>query len=169
MSMQNDEEVVLDDQGNAILNPRIREEKRAAEKERDQLRKENRNLQLQANAARIGIAGEGMGKFFLEHYDGAVDEESIKTAAREAGVTLAGQQQSDQQSFEQRREAQLQKELDELRGVSSATSDRNGESDLTALKELENRLRGARTEAEFDDIMASPDAQRLRDRPINFN
>lgn len=169
MSMQ-DDEILTDNEGNAILNPKIREEKRQAEKDRDRLIKENRDLNLRVVFSEVGVPTDGMGKFFREHYSGEVDIESVRSAVREAGIQLGGQSQGESKpTWEQARAAQLEEELARLRSGSTATSDINSDSDLTALKELENRLRAAKSPEEFDDIMASPEAQRLSDRPVNFN
>lgn len=176
MSMQGDEqsELLYDDQGNAILNPRIREHQRALERDKAALEKEVALLRVGSLMDRLGVGTTGAGKFFREHYAGPADEESVKAAAQDAGALTGntgggdtGGSTASDQEIQQR-----QDELDRLRRANNATNGTSSSDSLGELEEIKAKMRKAvaeGNEAEFDALMESAELLRLSQQPINFN
>ena len=78
-----------DDQQDAgVLDPKIREELRQARADRKALKEMKDELDAQKResaGAKAGLPDTPGAKFFLQHYSGPMDAESIKNAAQEMG------------------------------------------------------------------------------------
>lgn len=171
MSDQEAEGVVYDDDGNPVLNPKIREQMRRQERELKEANAKLRDADLRVVYAELGVSTEGPGKFFRDNYSGPTDKESVKTAALEAGaIAPAAPSSTPPPAATAQRELELQAELDALRGISGATSTTGTETG-TSMNEMLAKLREAAKKsdpAEFDALLESEEMQRLGSQPISF-
>ena len=159
--MADDDEVLSDSEGNAVLNPRIREQLRNQEQQLKETTKRLRDAELRAVFTELGIPSTGLAKLFRDGYQGEPTLEAVKSAASEydgllptATTTLDSQQAND---------------LEALRRINNASDTTNVKDATEVLQETLTRLRNAKDLAEYDEIMASPEVQALRSQPISFN
>lgn len=151
------EEVTLDNDGNAVLNPRIREQLRNQEKQLAEAQKQLRNSELRAIYAELGIANTGTSKLFRDTYSGDVSLEAVRNAASEYDVLPKSSVDAGQQG-----------ELEALRRVNGATDSTTSTDAQTTLNDILAKLKKAKNTDEFDEIMGSPEVQALRHQPISF-
>lgn len=169
--MSDEPEVQLDAAGNAVLNPKIREQMRKQAKENEDLRKQVAELALGGVYSDLAIPTTGAGKFFRDHYDGPTDRASVEAAAKEAGVIgePSGQQRNEPTAEERAARAEvLERELKTLRSIQSGTSTLGDGETGNSLAEWEAKLRAAKTTTEFDAIVESDEYQRLKSQQIVF-
>ncbi len=161
MSDDVNDELVFDSNGDAVLNPRIREQLRSQEKELGQMKKQLRDSELKAVFAELRIPNEKAGKLFRDTYAGEVTLEAVRRAAEDYDVLPKG---DETQSLDPQRQA----ELDALRRVNNAT-ETNTSSDATeVMQDVLAKLRSAKSTEEFDAIMSSPEVRALGSQPISF-
>lgn len=160
MSDESANDVEFDSEGNAVLNPRIREQLRNQERENAALKKQLRDTELKAIYAELRIPNEKAGKLFRDTYSGDVTLEAVRSAAAEYDV-LPG---APDPVVDSRRNA----ELDALRRVNGATDANETKDAQEVLQEVLAKLKAAKSVEEFDAIMASGEVQSLAHSPISF-
>ena len=163
MNDDTQDELTYDSDGNAVLNPRIREQLRSQEKQLAEMKKQVRDSELKAVFTELGIPSTGLAKLFRDGYQGEATLDAVRSAASEYDG-LIPKPASEQTSQEPDRQA----ELDALRRVNGATDPTNTTDASDVLKDVLKRLKAAKDTDEFDDIMASPEVQALRSQPISF-
>ena len=140
-----------DDDLNEVLDPNIREELKRARKREQEFQELQERLQATEKAAafdKAQIPETGAGKFFRDHYDGPLDEASIKAAAADAGVVSAAAPPAADPAIE--RELEAQRLL--AGGVRG-----QGEGDVDPVEKFEQELKAARRE--FNSHPGDPVAQ----------
>jgi hypothetical protein len=161
MSNIESDELVFDENGDKVLNPRIREQMRSQEKQNKELQARLREAELRGIYAELGIPNTGLAKLFRDGYQGEATLEAVKSAASQYdGLLPAPTSPVDDD---------VQAQLEALRRVNSANDSTNTKDAMTVLDEVKAKLKGAKTPEEFDDILASADVQSLRNQPISFS
>ena len=159
MADENVDELTYDSDGNAVLNPRIREQMRNQERENAALKKQLRDSELRGVFAELRIPTTGAGKLFRDTYQGEPTLEAVKQAATEYDVLPKGEVVVDQAK---------QAELEALRRVNGAVDPTDTKDASEILQDVLAKLRAARSTEEFDAIMASAEVQSLGSQPISF-
>lgn len=157
----NPDELVFDENGDKILNPRIREQLHKQEKQNKELLSQLRTAQLQAIYAELGIPSTGLAKLFRDGYQGEATLEAVKSAASQYDGLLP----TDQSPLGD----DVQAQLEALRRVNSANDSTNTTDAMAVLDAVKAKLKAATTSEEFDDIMASADVQSLRNQSVSFS
>lgn len=163
MSNDPNEELLFDENGEKILNPKIREQLRNQEKELVAMKKQVREAELKSIFAELGIPSTGLAKLFRDGYQGDATLEAVRSAASQyEGLIPATTPAANELDSER------QAELDALRRVNGAGDSTNTKDVQEVLQDVLKRLKSAKNVEEFDDIMASPEVQSLRGQPISF-
>ena len=163
MTDETQDELTYDSDGNAVLNPRIREQLRSQEKQLAEMKKQVRTSELNAIYSELGIPNSGLAKLFRDGYQGDVSLDAVRNAASEYDGLIPSAN-STQTSQEPDRQA----ELDAIRRVNGATDPTNSPEAAEVLQDALKRLKAAKNLEEFDDIMSSPEIQALRSQPISY-
>ena len=160
MSDVNPDELVFDENGDKVLNPKIREQMRSQEKQNKELVAQLRLAKLDAIYAELGISSTGLAKLFRDGYQGEPTLEAVKSSASQyEGLLPATTPVGDD----------VQAQLEALRRVNSANDPTNTKDATTVLEEVKAKLKAAKSPEEFDDILASADVQSLRNQSISFS
>ncbi len=161
MSNLNPDELVFDENGDTVLNPKIREQMRNQEKQNKELVAQLRSAELRGIYAELGIPSTGLAKLFRDGYTGEATLEAVKLAASQYDGLLpsATSQVTDD----------VQAQLEALRRVNSSNDPTSTKDATTVLEEVKAKLKAAKTPEEFDDILASADVQALRNQSISFS
>ncbi|NNN07813.1 MAG: hypothetical protein HKL85_01300 [Acidimicrobiaceae bacterium] len=163
MSNDPNEELLFDENGEKVLNPKIREQLRNQEKELVAMKKQVREAELKSIFAELGIPSTGLAKLFRDGYQGDATLEAVRSAASQyEGLIPATTPAANELDSER------QAELDALRRVNGAGDSTNTKDVQEVLQDVLKRLKSAKNVEEFDDIMASPEVQSLRGQPISF-
>jgi len=157
----NPDELVFDENGDKVLNPRIREQLHKQERQNKELVGQLRMAELKAIYAELGIPSTGLAKLFRDGYTGEPTLEAVKSAASQYDGLLptATSEVTDD----------VQAQLEALRRVNSANDPTSTKDATTVLEEVKAKLKAAKTPEEFDDILASADVQSLRNQSISFS
>lgn len=157
MTDEQNEGISYDASGKPVLDPNIRKHMRDLEEQNKLLQAQVRTSNLGAICDQLKIPSDGVGKLFRDTFTGEVTFEAIKTAADSYGL-IPSEGSGDEGG---------QTDLDALKRINSLT-DPNQSKDAEALmEEILNKLKAAKTEAEFDAIYASPEYQALRNQKIS--
>lgn len=153
----NPDELVFDENGDKILNPRIREQLRSQEKKIKEQEGQIRSAQLSAIYSELGIPSSGLAKLFRDGYQGAATLDAVKTeASNYEGLLPAPASLSD--------DAQAQ--LEALRRVNAANDPTNTKDATDVLEAIKAKLHAAKSPEEIDDILNSAEARALATQPI---
>lgn len=165
--MTEDNGDLLDQDGNPVLDPKIREHMRKLEKENAEQKQALKSAQLQGIYAELGIPKEKGGLLFRDNYNGEATVEAVREAATKYDVLPNGGQTPE--------ELERQAQLEALARINSSTDQGGGSRDAENILDTTlAKLRAATAKggdagkAEFDAIMASPEVQALRNQPISF-
>jgi hypothetical protein len=166
--MSDSQDDLKDEQGNPVLDKNIREHMRKLERENAEVKAKAQAAELKSVYLELGIPNEGAAKLFRDTYSGEPTVEAVRAAASQYGDAVL------KTSAPSAADLERQANLDALSRINSST-DAGGDRDAQDILETTlQKLRAAVAKggdlgkAEYDEIMASPEVQALRNQPISF-
>lgn len=150
------------DEFEGVLDENIRKQLRSQAKALKDAETKIREAELRATYTELGIPNEGAAKLFRDTYSGDPSPEAVKAAASQYGDAVLKPAPPSELELER------QKQLEALSRINGAdgTAAPEGQS---MLDELLAKLTAAKNSPEeMDAILASPEAQALKNQPIAF-